>query len=548
MMGGKTNMMQSLIKLRRLNLGKEKKLILTILAISTLLVTSLFSTFILNTISVQAQPTDTNQILGDINLIGQVDVNNLPEASGTASNNRIPPVHYIDPQTFARGKALAESPGFVPPGQSAKVIVSPSTAPLTVSSNLILDGVSGNGLNPCLCSPPDANVGVGPNHVFEMVNLAGIIYYKNGKLAKNTFALSKFFGLPTSSMSDPQILFDNGSGRWFASILDMSSNSVRFAVSKSIDPTGAWILYAAPFSYFPDQPFIGASEDKFVISANDFVPSGTWPYAGVQYWIINKTDLVNAASTIHGYLSLPDLTMFSLHPAQHLTSTPVFYMITNCLSECVSDPASTTSNASLVAISGVPGVSTFTITPNEFPINTMSNPPGALQPGTSTTLNTNDNRVLSAVWENNNLWFSANDACIPSGDSTTRSCARLIQISTLPTLPISTVIDFDYASSGQYVFYPAVSLYQGTLVVVYGQSSSTVYPSLLFTGKTPSGTLQTPLILKRGTANDLSGRYGDYFGAATDPSAISTFWVAGEYRKTSGFQSWNTAIARVAVG
>jgi hypothetical protein len=542
-------MMQCLIKLRELNLGKKKRLILTILALSTLLAASLFSIFVFNIIPVQAQPTNTNQISGEIHLIGQVDVNNLPEASGIpANNNRIIPVRYINPQALAREKALAESSGFVPPGQSAKVIVSPSTAPLTVGSNLILNGVSGAGPNPCFCSPPDASVGVGPNHVFEMVNLAGIIYYKNGKVAKKTFALSKFFGLPTSSMSDPQILFDKGSGRWFASILDMSSNSVRFAVSKSNDPTGTWLLYFAPYnSYLPDQPFIGASDDKFVISANDFVPSGEWPYAGVQYWIVNKTDLINAASTIHGATNSPDPTMFSLRPAQHLTSTPVFYMITNCLSDCVSDPASNTSSARLVAISGVPGVSTITITANDFPINPMSNPPGALQPGTSTTLNTNDDRVLSAVWENNNLWFSATDACTPNGDTTARSCARLINITTSGTSPPTKIQDFDYASSGQYFFYPAVSLSQGTLVAVYGLSSSTIYPSLLVTGQTPSGTLQTPLTIKSGTADDLSGRYGDYFGAATDPFASSTFWVAGEYRKTSGFQTWNTAIARVAV-
>ncbi len=542
------------IKLRKMNLGKRKIFVMAILTLGTLLATGFFFVSVLNT--AQAQPANANQISEEIQSIGQVDVHNLPKASGSAVEKNNVPVHHIDEQKFARGKALADTHRFVSQGQSAKVIVSPSTAstaPLAVSSSLTLNGVSGDLPNPCGCSPPDSNLGVGPNHVFEIVNLAGIIYYKNGNVAKNTFALSNFFGLPTNSMSDPEILYDTGSGRWFASIIDMSRNSVRFAVSTSNDPTGTWKLYAASYSpYFPDQPFIGASDDKFVISANDFVPSGSWPYAGVQYWIINKTDLVKAARKIHAKTYSPDPTMFSLHPARHLTTTPVFYMITDCLSACVSDAASTTSSARLVAISGVPGVSTITITSNDFNINTMSNPPSAIQPNTTQTLDTNDDRVLSAVWENNNLWFAANDNC--SGNS----CARLINITTQGTSPPTKVQDFDYGAPGQYYFYPAVSLSHGTLVVVYGQSSLTMYPSLLVTGQTlndPLNTLQAPITIVSGTASDTStvvtpARYGDYFGAATDPNpspGSPPFWVAGEYRKSSGFQSWSTEIAQVAV-
>jgi hypothetical protein len=283
---------------------------------------------------------------------------------------------------------------------------------------------------------------------------------------------------------------------------------------------------------------------------NDYSGGGT-AFSGVQYWIFNKSQLVSGASSVNSTTFGPDPTMVSLHPAQHLTTTAVFYMITNCLGACVSSffrfP---TSSARLVSVSGVPpGV--VSITSNTFAINTNTMPPNAQQPGTSTLLTTNDYRVLSAAWENNNLWFSATDACTPNGDSATRSCARLIQITTNGTSPPTKIQDFDYASSGQYFFYPAVSLFQGQLVVVYGISNSSIYPSLLVTGRAPTdpaNTLQAPFTIRSGSAPDTSGRYGDYFGAATDPtpSANSTFWVAGEYRKSSVFESWNTSIARVA--
>ncbi len=549
-------MMQGGIKLGKLKSGKGKKFLI-ILAVLVLGLGAYVSAAlptqgpavndnnnngVAPQFPAQAQPTNKNPTSGETQLIGQVDVHNLPEASGTASNNNnMPmPVHYVDPHAFAREKAQSDSPGFVPPGQSEKIIVSPLIASSTISPILILEGAPGGSPNPCGCTPPDANVGVGPNHVFEMVNLAGIIYLKDGTLAKGTFALSNFFNLSSmTSMSDPQILFDNGSGRWFASIIDIPNNSVRFAVSTTNDSTGIWNLYSTPSSSnFPDQPFIGVSDDKFVISANDFNGNS---FAGVQYWIYNKAELVNGASTVDFVTNTPNTAFFSVHPAQHLgTSSGQFYMVTVGVG--------TTSTATLFTVGGVPGVSTVTVTTNSFSINSMSSPPDAVQPFSGIKLSTNDDRVLSAVWENNTLWFSANDACKPSGDKRTRSCARLIQITTSGTTP-SKVQDFDYASSGQYFFYPAVSLSQGKLVVVYGRSSSRVYPSLLVTGRAPgdaSNTLQTPSTIKSGTASDTTTRYGDYFGAATDPSTSSTFWIAGEYQKSLAFP-WSTAIARVSI-
>src|SRR5207249_10408804 len=100
-------------------------------------------------------------------------------------------------------------------------------------------------------------------------------------------------------------------------------------------------------------------------------------------------------------------------------------------------------------------------------------------------------------------------------------------------------------------FYPAVSSYQGQLVVSFGRSSSSIFPSAMATGRAssdPLNTLQSAAVIRAGTTADTSGRYGDYFGAATDPTptSSSTFWVAGEYRTSSRSSLWNTAIARIA--
>jgi hypothetical protein len=182
-------------------------------------------------------------------------------------------------------------------------------------------------------------------------------------------------------------------------------------------------------------------------------------------------------------------------------------------------------------------------------VNPISNPPRATQATTGTKLQTNDDRVLSAVWENSILWFSLTDSCVPAGDAKIRSCARLVEITTSGTGTPTKVQDFDYGLASTYFFYPALSLSQGKLVLVFAESSSTIFPSLLVTGRLPTDpakALQSAVLVRAGTNDDESTRYGDYFGASTDPVGGS-IWVTGEYRVDETFQNWSTAIAQVQI-
>lgn len=491
----------------------------------------------------------TQLLPGQAKLIGTVDVRTLPGTGPSSGGQTVQPILYPQgAQAFNRGKNETSQPGFVPPSENSKIV---TTAPITpqvssASVNLVLEGATGGSPNPCACTPPDPNNAVGPSHVFEMVNTAGIIYLKTGTVAKPTFALSGFFAL--SSMSDPQVLYDAISGRWFASIIDIDSNNIQIAVSTSNDPTSTFNLYSVSVSpYLPDQPYIGTSDNKFGIAANDFL--GTSTFIGVQYWIMNKTQLVSGAPTVDFSTNAPDNSMATLRPVRHLTSTSVFFMATNCIGSCVNDMLSTTNTVELVTVNGVPP-GTVSVATQTFSITTSIQPPNAVQRGTSTRLVTNDNRILSAVWESNTLWLSWADACVPTGDTATRSCVRLVQATVSGNGTATKNQDFDYASKGEYLFYPAASLYRGQLAVVFGKSSASLYPSLFVTGRLPSdpaNSLETPATIRIGTADDLSTRYGDYFGAGTDPAPTSnsTFWVSGEYRANSANSNWNTAIAQV---
>ena len=412
-----------------------------------------------------------------------------------------------------------------------------------------------NGLNQiqsCPCVPPDVQVAAGPSQVMEMVNFEGEVFTKQG-VSNKTFSLSTFFGTGTDSISDPKVLFDAVSGRWFTSILDITRNSVLLGVSSTNDPTGFWVFYTiSAGGNLPDQPILGVSDDKVALAANDFFGR---TFAGSQFWILNKSQLV-AGSAVNFVTPGANSAIFSVHPVQSLSSTTTQFMVSNIVSKRV---LSTTS-LRLFTVTGVPGVSTVAVVTNDLAISNIGSLsggglPGGAQPGTSSTVDTNDFRAEDALWYKGVIWVAFNDACTPTGDTQLRSCIRLTKIATTGSPVVSQ--DFDFGTSLQYNFYPALRIDKnGNLLVLFGYSNSTIFPSLAVTGQLatdPAGSLASPRTVKTGTAADTSTRYGDYFGSGLDPADSTVVWVAGEYHDNSTgscqtFGScWSTFIESVSM-
>src|SRR2546425_11318776 len=241
-------------------------------------------------------------------LIGQVNVAGLP--APTVDNTL---------QTLALPLLLPNAPALqtakTSAGGSSKLTTSPNPSNNFIHVQKQIAGTPGTNPNPCRCSPPDQGLGASDKFVVQMVNLAGTIYSTSGSVRKATFSLSDFWFLPVRGgpigigMSDPEVVFDAIAGHWYASIIDVFDvNRVNFAVSATDDPTGTWFIYRVianlgPASEclttcqhtLPDQPYIGYSDDKFLITANDFVidfNTGTGPFIGVQVWILNKAEMI----------------------------------------------------------------------------------------------------------------------------------------------------------------------------------------------------------------------------------------------------------------
>lgn len=416
------------------------------------------------------------------------------------------------------------------------------------------DGLDVNsaGVNGFVFDPPDVQVVVGPSHVMELVNAKGEIWNKQTQQSIQNVTLVSFFGFQSNgNLTDPKILFDNMSGtngRWFASVLDKDNGTIGIAVSQTNDPTGSWYKFhdSSYTGKCPDQPKIGVSNDKFVVSVNDF--QETCPNAvtslGAEFHVFDKTTLISGTKSVQ---ILPVQTSdFGIMPVQSQSSTSPLYM--------ASDGGVSTNQIRLYTLTGqVPNVVINGGTPTVLTVRTINLAPSAPQPITTTLLATGDTRILDASWYRGKLWFSANDGCTPNSDSIKRSCVRLIQINTNTT---TVTQDFDINATGTYYYYPALRFDGfGGMGTIFGISNSTVYPSLIVTAQAtpdPTNSYKQLSYLKIGSQYEenpqgLTGvaRYGDYFGAALDPSDKSRIWTGGEYNKLPPghpFPTWSTFI------
>src|SRR5438445_3233973 len=186
-------------------------------------------------------------------------------------------------------------------------------------------------------NPPDVQVAVGPNHIFEMVNVKGEIRDKTGHFVE-TVSLDQLFGFKsTDSLTSPKILYDNSSGRWFASLEDAQNDTVGIAVSPGNDPTATnWHVYHVNYQTeqeCPDQPKIGVSDDKFVVSTNDinFNHNGdcfaiSVSKDGAEYFVFNKNLMLDGNFVFNDFFSNLD---FAVSPVQSLSSTQTLYMVSD---------------------------------------------------------------------------------------------------------------------------------------------------------------------------------------------------------------------------
>jgi hypothetical protein len=487
-------------------------------------------------------------ITNEISSITRINASTLPPSVPFAGG---PPEPPLDNSSFASVNAS-------PPVNTINLS---SIAFSTVIPNIRFDGIS-EATGNCKGCPPDVTIAVGPNgYVMEMVNFAvSIGKHPNCNPLCSTglsFHLASFFGLPPNSprnISDPKVMYDGLSGRWFASILDATNNSVLLATSTTSNPTQGWFILELPFSNCPDRPNLGVNDDILAISAT-VVTDNCQEHGslqGMEFLLIHKFDLISGAGPPRTLTVQTDPNMpYDLHPIQAYDNNSPLFMAGIDLP---------TGREALLRVMSF----TRDITDPNFsqgvniafvPINYPIKSAPANQPGTNVQLETGEFRIQDAAWRDGVMWVTFNDSCTAEIDS---SCIRLIQLRTAQpssdTVTVGIEQDFD---RGPNYFYPSLEIDKlGNMMFVFGTSSSDIFPSLMVSGQSvgdPLGSARAPFLLKSGgasyTTSESGGtcqnvcRYGDYFGSAVDPTDPMRIWLAGQYVKPDS--SYSTFIAQM---
>jgi hypothetical protein len=403
--------------------------------------------------------------------------------------------------------------------------------------------------------PPDTQIAIGPNSVVEATNASLTVWSKTGAFVSAADLNIMFFGLPpfAYAFSDPRVLYDSPSGRWFLTGLafgtSTNTNASLLAVSATSDPSGGWLTYGlATSTLLPDQPKLGVSADKLVISWNDF--SGPTTFAGQETQVVQKSDLLGSTSPIRSVAFGPDVNRFSLVPAieQSPTNSEFIVYNRNLLGGAY---------AVVGRITGTPAANNVTWYEVAVSMSAAtSTPPSALQPPGSpatTKIQTNDDRFLSADWRDGTLWMAGNDACTPSGDTAVRSCLRLLAVNA-NDINASWAKELDFGAASAYAYFPAVATDPtGNLFVSFSGSGATLNPSAEAISIPVVGSITAVLVGQgRGPYDSTvcrgTNRWGDYSGAAIDPSNPNDVWVASEMAASATNSCyWGTAIARLTL-
>ena len=426
--------------------------------------------------------------------------------------------------------------------------------------------------------PPDQGLCAGNGFVLEPVNSAYRIYRTDGSTVVGPFNVNDIFNVGAAEFtSDPRCYYDATVNRWFVEILFINAastaSSVDIAVSKTGDPTKMWTQYQIDTTdnggtgkpknpgcpCLGDQPLLGIDHNNVYISTNEFSLLGP-QFNGAQIYAIAKSDLVGGTGTAHfvhfGHLTIGGAVATSVQPALTTGSSAAEYFLNSL------DPNGTfdnrlgvwaMTNTAAVASGHSPTLSSRVITSEPYGI-----PPQAQQKGSSSLLDSGDDRMQQTQFINGTLWGALTTAVTIPNDSAERAGAAWFAVK--PSLSGSVIGNVTISrqgyevQAGRYIIYPAIQAdSHGLAVMVFTKTGAGIYPSAAYAVLQPTATaFGGPITAASGSGpyDPNAGRWGDYSFAVLDPSGTA-FWLATEYippkpsQTNDGRRNWGTRVMEV---
>ncbi|MEZ5195340.1 MAG: GEVED domain-containing protein [Bacteroidales bacterium] len=421
----------------------------------------------------------------------------------------------------------------------------------------VTDGLTRNfaGINASSLSPSDDNGDIGPNHYVQMVNAKFQIFDRDGTSLYGPVNINTLFStLPggTCNSGDPIVLYDEWADRWLLTQFSIcgSTEYMHIAVSQTADPTGSYYIWAYSWgTSVPDYPKFGIWRDGYYMGLN----CGTEDIV-----VFNRSSMIAGAAS-------PAVVKFDnswrpasgLHCVQPLDNDGTMapsgepgHFIT------INDNAWGGSDQLWIYELDVnwsfPWLSTFnrtqTLNVSSFDSNfggTWENIP---QPGTTQKIELLS-QVLMYRAQYRNFGSYESIVCCHDVDvnNTDRAGIRWYELRrTTGSWYIYQQSTYSPDANHRWMGSISQNAY-GEIALGYSVSSSSIYPSIRYTGRNYGDPLGTMTFAENtiwsGTESQTNGeRWGDYSSMSVDPTDGKTFWYTTQYAGGSAW-NWHTRIA-----
>lgn len=450
-------------------------------------------------------------------------------------------------------------------------------------------------------TPPDTQGDVGIAHYVSMVNGPVGIYDKTtGALSVPRFKLSTLFSsLPagnlcrTNDNGDPIVLFDPLAQRWVVTQFALADTSTPpwfecVAVSKTPDPTGAWYVWAFQTPNnggFPDYPKLGVWTDAYYMTThqNGFLAPPSAAGRGTGFFAFDRNRmLAGDPNATYIYFDRPTPGEGGIIPADVDSMNPPpagnrATMIRYTADEFGAPFVDGVLPYEFVPDFVTPGNSTLTVLPvvpvAAFDARQPSGRTDIEQPApaaaTSNLDSLNDRAMFRVSYRNlgtlaapvnsyTMAWGVNVSGVNPTGAAQFTSGVRWVELRrdgagafTVRDQGTHAAANVDGATGTNYWMPHLAQDAQGNIAVGYSESSTTVFPSISWAGRTgasPAGGLNegsASMFAGTGIQNSTGSRWGDYSSMSIDPVDDCTFYYHTEYRDAANNAvsgSWNTRV------
>jgi len=500
-------------------------------------------------------------------------VSHPSNAAVSSQLSDLPPAHWAqspqDLRIVPPAKPLrprGAGPGGAGPGNGTEP--NPHSGGIQPKANF--GGIGANGY-----IPPDPNIAVGKTdpssgvgYIVQLVNSQIAVFDKTGKVLTSPVSLSSLWAplggnCAANNAGDPVVQYDTLVDRWLVTQLGSTSGptySECIAVSQTNDPRGAYFLYAYSFgNNLNDYPKFAvwptASNPAYLASYNLFANGSS--FIGAALCAYDRTAMLSGAGSpaqicatvsndggflpadLDGATPPSDGTPGYFLNFETLSSLRLYQMSQLNFAAGTATVAAVTPDIAVASFGEACGGGTCIAQPNNQKLDSLGD---RLM-----------DRLAYRVFGGDHAAMVVNHS-VTAGSSVGVRWYELRQPAAGGAFSLYQQGTFAPDSAYRWMGSAAMDG-AGNIALGYSKSSSSVYPSIAFTSRTPTsplGTMGTEATLQAGSgAQTTYSRWGDYTALRIDPSDDKTFWYTNEYysRNSQLFNyMWSTAIGSFTVG